>query len=480
MSYATAVEKLYALGHELATHRKWDLEHMRTLAAALGNPERQFPAVLIAGTNGKGSTAAALAGICACAGYRTALYTSPHLVRVNERIQFSGLSGKSPSNMLAAISDDDFARLYFKVDDTAQRLVSEGALPHPPSFFESMTALAFAWFAELSAEIAIVEVGLGGRLDATNIVQPLLSVITDIALDHTEWLGPTITDIAREKAGILRRNGTLVTLPQLPEANHVIGEAAVALNARGVNAAQYVPARIATENAGLDEIFRNRYSISVMGKTIAVDSSLGGVHQQRNLALAMAAAVDLAENHGFKISSADIEHGLHQMQWPGRLELFKTGRAPVLFDVAHNPAGAWALRAALARLPETMPKTLLFSCLADKALAEMTQILFPLFDGPQDRILTAPIENPRAASVEAIVAAAQALDTAVETLPDAQSALTRALEITPPGGMVVVTGSIYLVGRVRELLLPLDKTTAGPSTAPALSKAEGLGMTEKA
>jgi dihydrofolate synthase/folylpolyglutamate synthase len=127
-----------------------------------------------------------------------------------------------------------------------------------------------------------------------------------------------------------------------------------------------------------------------------------------------------------------------------------------------------------------MPKTLLFSCLADKALAEMTQILFPLFDGPQDRILTAPIENPRAASVEAIVAAAQALDTAVETLPDAQSALTRALEITPPGGMVVVTGSIYLVGRVRELLLPLDKTTAGPSTAPALSKAEGLGMTEKA
>jgi len=482
MSYATAVEKLYSLGHELATHRKWDLEHMRTLAAALGNPERQFPAVLIAGTNGKGSTAAALASICACAGYRTALYTSPHLVRVNERIQ---ISGKSPSNTLAAISDDDFARLYFKVDDTAQRLVSDGALPHPPSFFESMTGLAFAWFAEQNVEIAIVEIGLGGRLDATNIVQPLLSVITDIALDHTEWLGPTITDIAREKAGILRHNGTLVTLPQLPEANHAIGEAAVTLNARGVNAAQYVPARISTENAALEEIFRNRYSIHVMGETITVDSPLGGVHQQRNLALAMAAAVDLAENHDYKIAPADIEHGLRQTQWPGRLELFKTGRAPVLLDVAHNPAGAWALRAALARLPETVPKTLLFSCLADKALAEMTQILLPLFDrtagdGPQDRILTAPIENPRAAAVEAIVSAAQSLDTAVEVLPDTRSALARAFEITPPDGMVVVTGSIYLVGRVRELLLPLDNTTAGPSTEPAMSKAEGLGMTEKA
>ncbi|HTU50654.1 MAG TPA: Mur ligase family protein, partial [Acidobacteriaceae bacterium] len=203
MSYAQAIESLYARGHELAqaassaatgtSPRKFDLAEMRILTAALGSPELKFPSVLIAGTNGKGSTAAMLANILRVAGYRASLYTSPHLTRVNERIQING----------ATISDDDFARLYFRVDETGSRLLSEGKLPQHPSFFESVTTVAFLYFAEQAVDIAVLEVGMGGRLDATNIVEPLLSVITDISLDHMEWLGTSIDAIAREKAGIL-------------------------------------------------------------------------------------------------------------------------------------------------------------------------------------------------------------------------------------------------------------------------------------
>src|SRR5882757_422231 len=243
MSYAAAVDHLYALGHELAPTptsappRQFDLAHMRVLAAALGDPQTTFPSVLIAGTNGKGSTAATLASVLTAAGYRTGLYTSPHLIRVNERIQIDG----------AGIPDEDFARLYFQVDEAAQRLVEAGDLPHPPSFFEVLTALAFLYFAgsgpgeAMPVEIAIVEVGLGGRLDATNIVDPLLSIITDIALDHQDYLGNTIAEITREKAGILRPHGTLITLPQHPEANQAIGEAAAALDLHAISAANYTP-----------------------------------------------------------------------------------------------------------------------------------------------------------------------------------------------------------------------------------------------
>ena len=232
MTYGQAIDRLHTLGLELATpvsgaaRRKFDLQQMRTLVAALGHPEQAFPGVLIAGTNGKGSTAATLASILEKAGYRTGLYTSPHLERVNERIRMNGRD----------ISDDDFARLYFHVDAKAEALVASGELPHPPSFFEMLTALAFVHFAEQKVDIAVLEVGMGGRLDATNIVEPLLSIITDISLDHTEWLGPTIDAIAREKAGILRPNGTLITLPQHPEANRAIGEVATALEVTAINA----------------------------------------------------------------------------------------------------------------------------------------------------------------------------------------------------------------------------------------------------
>jgi dihydrofolate synthase / folylpolyglutamate synthase len=441
MSYAAAIDSLFALAGELHTppgqpRRKFELEHMRVLAAALGDPQTKFPSVLVAGTNGKGSTSSTLASILRVAGYRVGLYTSPHLTRVNERVRIDGVD----------ISDDDFARSYFQVDDTARRLVDEGKLPAPPSFFESMTALAFTAFAGARVDIAVLEVGMGGRLDATNIVEPLVSVITDISLDHTEWLGPTITAIAHEKAGILRENGVMITLPQHPEANYALGEVAIGLNVRGVNAAEYIPSRTTHSEDG-----RNHYTLQAAGQSIEVDSPLAGQHQQRNLALAIATAVELRNNDGYKITTENIERGIRETRWPGRMERFATANGtPILLDVGHNPAGAWALRSVLAELESLTPKILIFGCLRDKPIAELSQILFPLFD----RVLLTPVDSPRSATLDDLAAVAATTGTAYEICAGAQQALNRSQEITPSTGLIVGTGSVYLVGALRAELTP--------------------------
>ena len=451
-SYAQAVESLYALGHELhaapdAPRRKWDLAYMRTLCAALGHPHQVFPSVLIAGTNGKGSTAATLASILQSAGYTTGLYTSPHLVRVNERIRINSTD----------ISDDDFASTYSRVVATADDLVRSGHLPHPPSFFEAITALAFTYFAAQQIDIAILEVGMGGRLDATNIVSPALSVITDISLDHTDYLGDTLTAIATEKAGILRPNGLLVTLPQHPQANHAISTRAVELNVTGINAAEFMPARRESkpEDAASSS---SAYPLTVLGSQIEIRSPLTGPHQQRNLALAIASAVALS-TRGFPLSATHIADGIRTTRWPGRLERISIpGSAPFLLDAAHNPAAIWALRSALSALPDSQPRTLIFSCLRDKALAEMAQILLPNFR-TRDTILIPPIHTPRAADVSEILAAALSVGVAAQPCQSVASAVSTARSITPHNGLIIATGSVYLIGEVRALL------TATPAEA---------------
>src|SRR5581483_5097270 len=225
MSYQDTVEQLYALGHELAStpSHKFDLAYVRAMLEALDHPERRFPSVLIAGTNGKGSTAATLSSILRCAGYKTALYSSPHLVRINERIRVNG----------EQISDVEFGTMHDRVEQIAQALLQAGKLPWHPSFFEMLTVMAFEYFASVGIQIAVLEVGMGGRLDATNVVDPLISVIADISLDHQQYLGNTIAEIAREKAGIIRDSGVIVTLPQHPQANDVIGNAILEHGARG-------------------------------------------------------------------------------------------------------------------------------------------------------------------------------------------------------------------------------------------------------
>jgi dihydrofolate synthase/folylpolyglutamate synthase len=476
MTYEEALERLAALGPELRTgraadnaatpaRRKFSLDHIRALLKALGEPQRSFASVLIAGTNGKGSTASTLASITNAAGIKTGLYTSPHLLRVNERIKISS-DGVAGVRALLEIPDADFGRLYGLVDAAVARLIAEGGLPHYPSFFELLTAIAFAWFGEQHVELAVLEVGLGGRLDATNSVEPIVSVITDIGIDHTEYLGNTIREIAGEKAGILRQDGVLVTLAQHQEANAAIGEAAVRLGVRGVDAARCLPgSRAQGSGSSVREgslLQANCYDLSIEGEALHVDSPLAGQHQQRNVALAVATAIELRTNHKFAISNAAIERGIHDTQWPGRLEWIPShgGKAPLLLDVAHNPAGAWTLRAAISQLPEEMPRTLIFGCLADKQIDEMEQVLLPLFDSTSgdparagDHVILAPVHNPRAATVEELAAAAQRLDVPVHLARDLREALQQAQSLTREDGVIVATGSIFLVGEIRALAL---------------------------
>ncbi|MGA9543523.1 MAG: folylpolyglutamate synthase/dihydrofolate synthase family protein [Candidatus Sulfotelmatobacter sp.] len=443
MSYETAVSRMFALGHELAQTplHKFDLAHMRVLLNALDHPERRFPSVLIAGTNGKGSTAATLASILRVSGLKTGLYTSPHLVRINERIRING----------AEISDDDFAALQGEIDLVAEKLVGQGELPWHPSFFEMMTAIAFEYFARQKVDLAVLEVGMGGRLDATNVADPRVSVITDIALDHQKFLGNTVGEIAREKVGIIRPGGAVVTLPQQPEANDVIGNTILDLGARAVNAVPYVPPVSpgstqylvpGSEQGG----FVYRYPLAVLGEEILVETPLVGRHQLRNVALAVAASVELKQQGFTGVTAKSIARGIRETRWPGRFQVIaaRAGWPEVVLDVAHNPAGAWALRSALSERYEDRPLIFVFGAMRDKAISEMTEILFPL----AERVIATRPENPRAASAEEIQRAAERTGIDVETVEDVKLALERARVLAGAKAVVVITGSIYLVGEV--------------------------------
>jgi dihydrofolate synthase / folylpolyglutamate synthase len=455
MSYETAVEQMYALGHELAQTpaRKFDLAHMRVLLTALGHPEHRFPSVLIAGTNGKGSTAATLASILQASGLKTGLYTSPHLIQINERIRLNG----------RPISDQDFAQLHDLVDRAAERLVLEGQLPWHPSFFEMLTAMAFEYFARSRPDMAVLEVGMGGRLDATNVVEPRLSIITDVALDHQKYLGETVDEIAREKAGIIRPGGVVVTLPQLPDANDVIGNAILDANARAVNAVPYVPPVSPGSASSLsnDESshgrgqadIRNSYPLEVMGTQIMVESPLVGRHQLRNLALAIAAAEELHNQGMVQITPASIEQGIRETKWPGRFQVIPatSDHPEYVLDVAHNPAGAWALRSTLSNVYQDRRSiTLVFGVMRDKAMQEMTEILFPT----AEHVIVTHADNPRSASADEILQAAARVagGTKIEQAADVASALDQARTVFGTSGLVVVTGSIYIVGEAMRIL----------------------------
>jgi dihydrofolate synthase / folylpolyglutamate synthase len=456
LSYETALAQMYALGHELAQtpSHKFDLAHIRVLLAALGHPENRFPTVLIAGTNGKGSTAATLASILQASGLKTGLYTSPHLVRINERIRLNG----------KAIDDGDFALLHDVVDRTAERLVGEGDLPWHPSFFEMLTAMGFEYFARSRPDMVVLEVGMGGRLDATNVVEPRVSIITDIALDHQKYLGETVAEIAREKVGIIRPGGIVVTLPQLPEANCVIGNTILDVGARAVNAVPYVP----PVSPGSGEYlvpstrypehadWRLRYPMQVLGREILIESPLVGRHQLRNVALAIAAAEELHSQGIVEITPETIARGIRETQWPGRFQVLPAaGDNPeYVLDVAHNPAGAWALRSTLSDaygdLGNGREITMVFGVMRDKAVREITEILFPI----AGRVILTHANNPRSASPAEIrqAAARVAAGIDIEEAEDVASALDRVREVAGSGGLVVVTGSIYIVGEAMRTL----------------------------
>lgn len=435
-NYESAVSSLMALGHELLSNRKFDLAHTRRLMQALGDPQRRLQSVLIAGTNGKGSTAATLASIVGAAGYRTGLYTSPHLISINERIQIN----QEP------ISDIELAEMYDRVEDTAQRLIATGELPWHPSFFEMVTAMMFEHFASAGVELAVLEVGMGGRLDATNIADPCISVITDIDLDHQKFLGSTLAEIAREKAGILRRGGVTVLLPQHPQVNDALGQAIMECNAHPVSAVQHIrPVAPHASEAAVDSGCkpRNRFLLEFMGKEIMAESPLLGRHQWRNLALAITAAEQL-NKFGFRVLPEHVEEGVRNTSWPGRFQVLPANAhfPETVLDVAHNPAGAWALRSTLSNYYAERELTFIFGAMKDKAIGEIADILFPL----ATTVIAVRADNPRAASTDEIAQAAAHSHTEVIRAENMCAALNHARSKSQDKAVVVITGSIYVVG----------------------------------
>jgi dihydrofolate synthase/folylpolyglutamate synthase len=315
-----------------------------------------------------------------------------------------------------------------------------------------MTAIAFSYFARERVDVAVLEVGMGGRLDATNVVEPLVSVIADISLDHQKFLGDSVMEIAREKVGIIRQGGIVVTLPQQPAANDVIGNTILELDATGVSAAQYVPpVSPASASYGVPTAKgQSRYPLEVMGKQIIVETSLVGRHQLRNVALAIAAAEQLAKKGLRGITPESIERGIRETTWPGRFQVLPPaqGWPEIVLDVAHNPAGAWALRSALSERYGDRPLIFVFGAMRDKAISEMAEILFPT----AERVIVTRPGNPRSASPEELLRAASRTGTEIESVADVAPALQRARELARQDTVIVVTGSIYLVGEAMQAL----------------------------
>jgi dihydrofolate synthase/folylpolyglutamate synthase len=431
MRFDEAVNYLLGLGHETLAI-KLGLANIERLLAALGSPERAYPAVQIAGTNGKGSTAAMLDSICCAAGVRTGLYTSPHLVSITERIRIAGRD----------ITREDFPRLAAEVRAASTELaLASGALP---TFFEQLTAIALLAFRAAGVELAILETGLGGRLDATTAARADVVAITPIALDHQEYLGDTLRQIAAEKAAIIRAGASaaVVAASQPGEAREVI--IARCRECR-------VTPRFATGDIrllGADATGSMRVTFYTEADVYAnVRLSLRGRHQATNAAVAVALAEVLRER-GFPITRDRIIEGLETARHAGRIELI-AGNPPLLFDGAHNAAGARALREYLDEFAPA-PVTLVFGAMRDKDLEEIAATLFPASD---NLILTRP-NNPRAAAPDALarLGAAQGLDKPPLLVESAADALRAAEASTPPGGIICVTGSLYLVGEVKGLI----------------------------
>jgi dihydrofolate synthase / folylpolyglutamate synthase len=422
MSFEEAVDYLYRLGHETLA-MKLGLDTIRVLAAACDDPQRKFPAIHIAGTNGKGSTAAMTDAILRSAGYRAGLYTSPHLVSITERIRVNG----------EEIAQEDFARLGTAVRATCERLVAEGTLEAPATFFEQVTLIAFLYLAERGVDVAVLEVGMGGRFDATNICRPIVTAITAISYDHQKYLGETLAEIAGEKAGIIKAGVPVIVAPQEEEARRIIAARAAE------SGAQLVPVEtMATAYPIGDE---GRYAIRFAEYEARL--SLRGRHQVNNAMTAIQIAEQLTKN-GWKISTAAIVEGLSDTRWPGRLELLQVSGVPIFLDGAHNAGGAGVLRDFLNEHFSSRPITLIFGAMADKAIGEMTELLFPV----AQKIIVTKVQNPRAAGTKELREIAAKWRENVISAEDTDQALALALKVTPTDGLICACGSLFLIGEI--------------------------------
>ncbi len=417
MSYPDSVEYLYALGNELKAGAKFGLERMQTLMAALHHPETRGRFIHVAGTNGKGSTAVMIASVLQQAGFRTGLNPSPHLQEPTARIQINS----------EALSREHFAELFATVHAGAERLIAEGQIDAHPSYFETVTAMAFLALAE-DTDLSVVEVGLGGRLDATNVLTPELCVVTPVAFDHEAYLGNTLASIAFEKAGILKPEVPVVLAPQAAAARAVITQRATELSCPLLDVAAHDLQNLHVTAEG------SHFTLD----GIDYQLQLRGRHQLENAATAITACRHL------RLEENTIQAGILSARWPGRLEC--VSRSPdVLLDGAHNPAGARALAAYISEFYTDRPVWMVFGAMRDKAIDEVISALFPL---ASQLILTAP-NFPRALRPEVI---REMTDHPSVRLA---ASIPEAIELTtlaPPEAAVFFTGSLYLVGEARSLL----------------------------
>lgn len=398
------------------------LERISALLAALGEPQKAFGAVHVAGTNGKGSVSSMTASILMEAGFKTGLYTSPHLSRFNERISVSDRK----------VTDKELAGLAAEVRAAMKKARISGV-----TFFEFTTAMAFLHFKKKKVDFAVVETGMGGRLDATNLLAPLVTVITNVSLDHTAWLGSTIREVAFEKAGIIKPGVPVVTGEPPGQALAVIKAAA-----KRVCAPLYVIGRDFHAEGSSGSF---AYS-GTSGGLERLKVSLYGPHQVQNAACAIA-AVEALRLKGARVTGAAVRNGLRKAAWPGRFETVSR-RPTVILDGAHNPSGASALREALATVKRKR-LILVIGIMSDKDVHGILKELVPLSD---EVIMTRP-KGERSATLSDLKKEASAYRRPVLGIESVKAACKKALSIASQGDAICVAGSLFTVGEAREYLL---------------------------
>jgi dihydrofolate synthase/folylpolyglutamate synthase len=418
LSYPDSVQYLYSLGNEIKPGAKLGLESIRDVLAGLGHPERSQRFVHVAGTNGKGSTSAMIASALLESGLRTGLYTSPHLIEPTERININGV----------AVTRQRFADAFAAVHKVAEQMLLAEKLGAHPSYFETVTAMALLLFKEERCAISVMEVGLGGRLDATNVIDPELCVITPVAYDHEAYLGNTLESIAGEKAGILKAGVPLVMASQQPAARAVIENRARYLNCPLLRTEDFALSKVEASAQGC------RFELA--GESYACP--LAGRHQMENAKAAILACQALG------LSPESIRAGLQTVRWPGRLELI-SHRPDFILDGAHNPAGAAALASYIREFHSQRPVWLVYGAMRDKAVEEVAEQLFPL----ADRLIATAPNFPRALRPQAILELSGHGD--ATTAGTVAEAIELAL-LAPPDAVVFFTGSLFLVGEARAIL----------------------------
>lgn len=421
MNYPDSVQFLYALGNEIKT-AKLGLQRIAQVLDALERPQDRLRFVHVAGTNGKGSTCAMIASALHAAGRRTGLFTSPHLAEPTERIQIDG----------RPISAGRFADAFERVHAAVERLLADGAIDLHTTYFETVTAMAVLVFAEEEVDTVALEVGLGGRLDATNIVTPELCVITPIDFDHEAYLGRSLEAIAGEKAGILKAGVTAVFARQRSQAAAVLDLRAEQLSIPVARTDAWAIDRLVLDARGSRFILSGELDLEIV-------CPLAGEHQVENAATAAVALTRLG------ISAPEIIAGIARTRWPGRMERV-SAHPEIVLDGAHNPAGARALAAYIARFYAGRRVRLIYGAMRDKAIDEISGILFP---HAQQVIVTAP-RQARALSPESIRQVAEHPD--LRTAANLRDALAMVQGATEEDA-IFITGSLFLVAEAREMLV---------------------------